>query len=130
MKSEASPATKATDKQLAKVQTLLLDSLAPLLGCKSETNARAKQDWNAIKAARLLYNLHPVWERLTACGSSFPLRLSCNIIAGSVSDSVFLKEIETRVRYVGIRQLVKSKLDNVEFTVEPPRVSKMMLNVT
>ena len=30
MKSEASPATKATDKQLAKVQTLLLDSLAPL----------------------------------------------------------------------------------------------------
>ena len=26
-----------------------------LLGCKRETNARAKQDWNAIKAARLLY---------------------------------------------------------------------------
>ena len=30
MKPEASPATKATDKQLSKVQTLLLDSLAPL----------------------------------------------------------------------------------------------------
>ena len=26
-----------------------------VLGCKCETNARAKQDWNAIKAARLLY---------------------------------------------------------------------------
>ena len=30
MKPEASSTTKATDKQLAKVQTLLLDSLAPL----------------------------------------------------------------------------------------------------
>ena len=30
MKSETSSATKATDKQLARVQTLLLDSLAPL----------------------------------------------------------------------------------------------------
>ena len=30
MKPEASAATKAADKQLAKVQTLLLDSLAPI----------------------------------------------------------------------------------------------------
>ena len=53
MKSEASAATKATDKQLVKVQTLLLDSLAPLTSIlETHNNGESLDLRGVIRAVR------------------------------------------------------------------------------